>query len=101
MDADERPLLVQLNWTTDNREGRFVLKRDQDSPKVESIFFQPSHCSSGVLVFKTPPNKPQENDQEKEKGGVIQNFKRSLSRKDKNKEKRKNKAAEGSEDEAG
>lgn len=35
MDVDERPLLVQLNWTTDNREGRFVLKRDQDSLKVE------------------------------------------------------------------
>lgn len=36
MDEDERPLLVQLNWTTDNREGRFVLKRDQDSSKVRS-----------------------------------------------------------------
>lgn len=46
-------------------------------------------------------NKTQENDQEKEKGGVIQNFKRSLSRKEKNKEKKKNKAAEGSEDETG
>lgn len=43
----------------------------------------------------------QDNDQEKEKGGVIQNFKRSLSRKEKNKEKKKNKAAECSEDEAG
>lgn len=40
MDADERPLLVQLNWTTDNREGRFVLKRDQESSKVGSRFFQ-------------------------------------------------------------
>lgn len=35
MDVDERPLLVQLNWTTDNREARFVLKRDQDSSKVK------------------------------------------------------------------
>lgn len=36
MDADERPLLVQLKWTAGNREGRFALKRDQDSSKVES-----------------------------------------------------------------
>ncbi|KAM8736243.1 afadin isoform 2-T2 [Acanthopagrus schlegelii] len=74
VDLDERPLVVQLNWTKDNREGRFVLKRDKESSE--------------------------ENCHEKEKGGVIENFKRTLSRKDKKKEK--NKAADKvSEDENG
>ncbi|KAM3594356.1 uncharacterized protein V6R79_006326 [Siganus canaliculatus] len=59
---DERPLIVQLNWTTDNREGRFVLKRDKETLE--------------------------------EKGGVIENFKRTLSRKEKKKEKSKTKATD-------
>ncbi|KAM6968490.1 afadin [Tautogolabrus adspersus] len=76
LDLDEKPLVVQLHWTTDNREGRFVLKKDKESSE--------------------------ENVHEKEKGGVIQNFKRTLSRKDKNKEKNKTKATDKvSEDENG
>ncbi|XP_034419429.1 afadin [Cyclopterus lumpus] len=66
LDLDERPLVVQLNWNTDNREGRFVLKKDDE--RLET-------------------NLP-----EKEKGGLIQSFKRTLSRKEKNKEKHKAKA---------
>lgn len=31
---DERPLVVQLNWNSDNREGRFVLKKDKQSSQV-------------------------------------------------------------------
>ncbi|XP_040917465.1 afadin [Toxotes jaculatrix] len=68
LDLDERPLIVQLNWNSDNREGRFVLKKDKES-------FQ-------------------ENCHEKEKGGMIQNFKRTLSRKEKKAEKSKTKAAD-------
>lgn len=30
LDIGEKPLVVQLNWNTDNREGRFVLKTEQD-----------------------------------------------------------------------
>lgn len=30
LDLSEKPLVVQLNWNTDNREGRFVLKKDKD-----------------------------------------------------------------------
>ncbi|XP_042357059.1 afadin [Plectropomus leopardus] len=76
LDVDERPLVVQLNWNTDNREGRFVLKKDEESLE--------GNCH------------------EKEKGGVIQSFKRTLSRKDKKKEKNKTKAADRvSEDENG
>ncbi|XP_029350222.1 afadin [Echeneis naucrates] len=67
LDLDERPLIVQLNWNSDNREGYFVLKKDKET-------FQ-------------------ENCQEKEKGGMIQNFKRTLSRKEKKSEKNKTQAA--------
>ncbi|XP_044231429.1 afadin [Thunnus albacares] len=68
LDLDERPLVVQLNWNSDNREGRFVLKKDKESLE--------------------------ENCHEKEKGGVIQNFKRTLSRKEKKKEKNTIKATD-------
>lgn len=35
LDLDEKPLAVQLKWTTDNREGRFVLKTHKDSVEVK------------------------------------------------------------------
>ncbi|XP_061599316.1 afadin [Cololabis saira] len=69
---DERPLLVQLSWTSGNRDGRFVLKRDEDGLEMK------------------------ESCQEREKVGVIQSFKRTLSRKGKKKEKNNN-----AEDESG
>ncbi|KAI4804291.1 hypothetical protein KUCAC02_025922 [Chaenocephalus aceratus] len=31
LELDDSPLFVQLNWNRDNREGRFVLKKDQKS----------------------------------------------------------------------
>ncbi|CAB1453329.1 unnamed protein product [Pleuronectes platessa] len=68
LEPDEKPLIVQLNWSSDNREGRFVLKKDKETS--------------------------QEMSPEKEKGGIIQNFKRTLSRKDKKTEKNKAKAAD-------
>ncbi|XP_038865070.1 afadin-like, partial [Salvelinus namaycush] len=68
LDLSEKPLDVQLNWNTDNREGRFVLKKDKDIIGPLSI---------------------QDNSPEKKKGGMIQNFKRTLSRKEKKKEKKK------------
>ncbi|XP_054618771.1 afadin isoform X18 [Dunckerocampus dactyliophorus] len=69
LDLDEKPLVVQLNWNKDDREGRFVLKNEND-----------------IL-----PKKSQSNGPEKEKDGVIQNFKRTLSKKDKKKEKKREK----------
>ncbi|XP_030578124.1 afadin isoform X3 [Archocentrus centrarchus] len=69
LDLDEKPLVVQLNWNKDDREGRFVLKNEND-----------------VL-----PKKSQSNGPEKEKDGVIQNFKRTLSKKEKKKEKKRDK----------
>ncbi|XP_063078989.1 afadin isoform X2 [Engraulis encrasicolus] len=71
LDLDEKPLVVQLNWNKDDREGRFVLKNEND------------------IV----PKKTQINGPEREKEGVIQNFKRTLSKKEKKKEKKKDKEA--------
>ncbi|XP_051942619.1 afadin-like [Hippocampus zosterae] len=65
LDPDERPLVVQLNWNSDDGEGRFVLKQSKETPG--------------------------ESGHNKEKGGVIQTFKRTLSRKDK---KNRNKVAD-------
>ncbi|XP_029532651.1 afadin isoform X7 [Oncorhynchus nerka] len=69
LDLDEKPLVVQLNWNKDDREGRFVLKNEND------------------II----PKKMQSNGPEKE--GVIQNFKRTLSKKEKKKEKKREKEA--------
>ncbi|XP_014887166.1 afadin isoform X1 [Poecilia latipinna] len=70
LDLDERPLVVQLSWTSDNREGQFVLKKDQE--------------------------RLEESYHEKEKGGLLHTFKRTLSRKGKKKEKgRAERASEG------
>nr|XP_054604057.1 afadin isoform X5 [Nothobranchius furzeri] len=68
LDLDEKPLVVQLNWNKDDREGRFVLKNEND------------------ILPKSQSNGP-----EKEKDGVIQNFKRTLSKKEKKKEKKREK----------
>ncbi|KAM9316702.1 afadin [Gastrophryne carolinensis] len=73
LDIDEKPLVVQLNWNKDDREGRFVLKNEND-----------------LLPLK----KAQSNGPEKqEKEGVIQNFKRTLSKKEKKEKKRREKEA--------
>lgn len=40
LDLDEKPLVVQLNWNKDDREGRFVLKNENDIlPKVSCSDF--------------------------------------------------------------
>ncbi|XP_014441875.1 afadin [Tupaia chinensis] len=73
LDVDEKPLVVQLNWNKDDREGRFVLKNENDT---------------------APPKKAQSNGPEKqEKEGVIQNFKRTLSKKEKKEKKKREKEA--------
>lgn len=72
LDIDEKPLVVQLNWNKDDREGRFVLKNENDAI----------------------PAKAQSNGPEKqEKEGVIQNFKRTLSKKEKKEKKKREKEA--------
>ncbi|XP_036104177.1 afadin isoform X2 [Molossus molossus] len=73
LDIDEKPLVVQLNWNKDDREGRFVLKNENDA---------------------IPAKKAQSNGPEKqEREGVIQNFKRTLSKKEKKEKKKREKEA--------
>lgn len=128
LDLDEKPLVVQLNWNKDDREGRFVLKNENDIlPKVsqltlgklkqknqkfpcniwvasvshtshpELMFFhmkQTQHVLGRCFICSSPLSryqKSQSNGPEKEKDGVIQNFKRTLSKKEKKKEKKREK----------
>ncbi|XP_078617984.1 afadin-like isoform X12 [Branchiostoma floridae x Branchiostoma japonicum] len=76
LDDNEKPLLVQLNWNKDDREGRFLLKRE-DNLNV-----------SGTGDYF-------------EDKSVMQNFKRKPSKKEKKEEKKKKKkealAAKGKE----
>lgn len=48
LDPDEKPLAVQLRWTSDNREGRFVLKADKDGLEVKKNLRQ--HRPSTRLI---------------------------------------------------
>ncbi|MFT7803001.1 afadin isoform X1 [Arapaima gigas] len=73
LDLDEKPLVVQLNWNKDDREGRFVLKNEND-----------------IIPKRTQTNGPEK----QEKEGVIQNFKRTLSKKEKEKKKEKKREKE-------
>uniref|UniRef100_A0A0K0FP93 Afadin (inferred by orthology to a human protein) n=1 Tax=Strongyloides venezuelensis TaxID=75913 RepID=A0A0K0FP93_STRVS len=34
LEANERPLLVQLNWHNDDKDGRFILKNDNEPEKI-------------------------------------------------------------------
>ncbi|XP_040484049.1 afadin-like isoform X2 [Ursus maritimus] len=72
LDNDEKALVVQLNWNKDDREGRFVLKNENDA-----------------LLPKAQSNGPEK----QEKEGVIQNFKRTLSKKEKKEKKKREKEA--------
>ena len=39
MGLEEKPLLVQLNWHVDDREGRFLLRRIDDKTNAQGVGF--------------------------------------------------------------
>lgn len=45
LDIEEKPLVVQLNWNKDDREGRFVLKNENDTipAKVGAVYKSDVH----------------------------------------------------------
>ncbi|XP_029161614.1 afadin isoform X9 [Nylanderia fulva] len=43
---EEKPLLVQLNWHIDDREGRFLLKRIDDKTNAQGVGFSSAEGSS-------------------------------------------------------
>lgn len=45
---DEKPLLVQLNWHMDDREGRFLLRRIDDKTNVSKAFL---HTSASLILL--------------------------------------------------
>jgi hypothetical protein len=47
---DEKPLLVQLNWHMDDREGRFLLRRIDDKTNVRKAFL---HTSTSLILCVT------------------------------------------------
>lgn len=53
MDMDEKPLLVQLNWHVDDREGRFLLKNVDDKTVSNLITTQFIICASIGCFKKT------------------------------------------------
>ncbi|XP_061430653.1 afadin isoform X6 [Lethenteron reissneri] len=69
----EKPLVVQLNWNKDDREGRFVLKNENDIAPVKKV----ERNGAGKA----------------EKEGVMQNFKRTLSKKERKEKKRREREA--------
>ncbi|XP_075909373.1 afadin isoform X2 [Petromyzon marinus] len=69
----EKPLVVQLNWNKDDREGRFVLKNENDIAPVKKV----DRNGAGKA----------------EKEGVMQNFKRTLSKKERKEKKRREREA--------
>jgi afadin len=68
--ANDKPLLVQLNWHKDDREGRFLLRRDS-SDQLPGL--------ATAHLPDTTPEKP-----------ISFKVKRQLSKKDKGREKRDN-----------
>ncbi|XP_028049950.1 uncharacterized protein LOC105834788 isoform X3 [Monomorium pharaonis] len=46
LDLEEKPLLVQLNWHIDDREGRFLLKRIDDKTNAQGVGFNSAEGSS-------------------------------------------------------
>lgn len=51
MDIDEKPLVVQLNWNKDDREGRFVLKNENDAipAKVGAVPMSVPTAAQGLV----------------------------------------------------
>uniref|UniRef100_T1K929 PDZ domain-containing protein n=1 Tax=Tetranychus urticae TaxID=32264 RepID=T1K929_TETUR len=62
LDDDERPLLVQLNWHKDDREGRFLLKRIDEKSTGESGTLTRKLSKSG----KKDKKKKEKNEESKE-----------------------------------
>ena len=63
MSPSERPLLVELHWNEDDREGKFVLRdlsrstRPRASAKV-CLLLLPLPVSVSVVQYSAPPPPP-------------------------------------------
>lgn len=82
LEAMERPLFVQLNWGKDDREGRFLLKREDLKTVNLNVMMQ----QIGQSAAAPPAEEPQQ-------------FKRKLSKREKKELKKKEKEAKIKEQE--
>lgn len=91
LNADEKPLLVQLNWHIDDREGRFLLKNIDQKTTVSGSSRQYSQLETNLisLSFSLPLQPIEQSDL---------NFKRKLSKREKKEQKKKEKMAKLSSD---
>lgn len=62
---DEKPLMVQLNWHIDDREGRFLLKRIDDKTNAQGVGFTGSADGSSFRRKLSKREKKQIKKQEK------------------------------------
>ena len=86
----ERPLIVQLNWGKDDREGRFLLK-NEDQSKAAPVCLQNSFVSSSSSCpYKICFRRFQLHGDQAEAPGT---FKRKLSKREKKEMKKKEKEA--------
>lgn len=51
LNPDEKPLLVQLNWHNDDREGRFLLKNCAQKTNVRITLTQPQRLQWSIFFF--------------------------------------------------
>ncbi|CAB3408768.1 unnamed protein product [Caenorhabditis bovis] len=67
LDEEEKPLLVQLMWHKDDREGRFLLRRNiHPSTPLSSIQFQESDVKNGRFNKKKEKELRKKHQQNKE-----------------------------------
>lgn len=62
LNTDEKPLLVQLNWHIDDREGRFLLR---DTTQKTTNLLASGDGSSADLTFKRKLSKREKKEQKK------------------------------------
>lgn len=89
LNADEKPLLVQLNWHIDDREGRFLLKNIDQKTTVSGSSRQYSQWETNLISLSLPLQPIEQSDL---------NFKRKLSKREKKEQKKKEKMAKLSSD---
>lgn len=89
LNADEKPLLVQLNWHIDDREGRFLLKNIDQKTTVSGSSRQYSQLETNLISLSLPLQPIEQSDL---------NFKRKLSKREKKEQKKKEKMAKLSSD---
>ncbi|XP_076386957.1 adherens junction formation factor afadin isoform X12 [Megachile rotundata] len=68
---EEKPLLVQLNWHIDDREGRFLLRRIDDKTNAQGVGFS---CSEGSSFRRKLSKREKKQMKKQEKLGRLKSL---------------------------